>query len=288
MTLSLDRRAILVGAAAFGLIAESAWATPAPSKLIRRGDRLFLNAKINGVEIEGLLDSAAETSLISPGFAARLGLGGGQQADAHGSGASAMTARLVDHVRIAAAGVEVPDATIAVIDLGDVSRRLTGRPIDLIVGREIFDADRLCIDIRQRTIRRLAASEQSRGVELTLNDQSGLMLMPVSVEGGAPIGAEFDLGNGTGVILSRRYAEKAGLFDGRVVTTSMGGGLGGAKTRQGLVLKSLTVAGRRFADLKADIDDAPDAHDANIGISVLQHFRITTDFAGHRLWLEAL
>jgi hypothetical protein len=283
-----DRRAVILCSAAFGLVAGSAWASLAPSRLIRRADRLFVAAKVNGVDVEGLLDSAAETTLLSPAFAARLGIGGGEQAAAHGSGASAMSARLVDHVRIEAAGVEVRDATVAIVDLGDVSRRLTGRPIDVVVGREIFDAARLQIDIGHGTIGRIAARDRPSGVELPLVDQRGLMLLPVSIEGSAPVYAEFDLGNGTGVILSRRFASRAGLFNGRAITSTLGGGLGGAKPRQGLVVKSLSVAGRRFPNVHVDIDDAPDAHDANIGVSVLQHFRITTDFANHKIWLEAV
>jgi len=269
-------------------MAPAAGASPAPGPLIRRGDRLFLAAKINGVGVEGLLDSAAETSLLSPALATRLSLGAGDQAQAHGSGASAMTARLVPHVRIAAAGVEVADATVAVIDLADVSRRLVGRPIDLVVGREIFDAARLFVDIGGGTIGPLAPAAPPKGVELPLIEERGLMLLPVSVEGGAPVSAEFDLGNGTGVILSRRFARQAGLLDGRPVTTALGGGLGGAKPRRSIVLKRLSLAGRSFANLRADIDDAPDAHDANIGVGVLQHFRITTDFAHKKLWLEAV
>jgi len=283
-----DRRAVIICCAAFGLVGGSATVSPAPARLVRRADRLFVAAKINGVAVEGLLDSAAETTLLSPAFAGRLGIGGGEQAAAHGSGASAMSARLVDHVRIEAAGIEVGDATVAVIDLGDVSRRLAGQPIDVVVGREIFDAARLAIDIGRGTIGPVSARDRPRGVELPLEDRRGLMLMPVSIEGRAPVDAEFDLGNGTGVILSRGFAMRAGLFDGRPMTSALGGGLGGAKPRQGLVVKNLSVAGRDFPNVHVDIDDAPDAHDANVGVGVLQHFRITTDFANHKIWLEAV
>ena len=146
-----------------------------------------------------------------------------------------------------------------------MSRRLAGRPIDVVVGREIFDAARLRIDIGRGTIGQIAQQELPRGVELPLQDRRGLMLMPVSIEGRAPVGAEFDLGNGTGVILSRRYAMRAGLFDGRPITSTLGGGLGGAKPRQGLVLKSLSVAGRRFPNVHVDIDDAPALGSAHVG-----------------------
>lgn len=133
--------------------------------------------------------------MLSPAFATPLEIGGGTQADAYGSGALAVVGRMVEPIQIEAVGVQVRDATIAIIDLADVSRRLTGRPIDVVVGREIFYAARLQIDIGNGTIRQITAKELPSGVELRLLDQRGLMLLPVSVEGKAPIDAEFDLGN---------------------------------------------------------------------------------------------
>lgn len=40
-------------------------------------------------------------------------------------------------------------------------------------------------------------------------------------------------------------------------------------------------------DIHVDIDDAPDAHDGSIGVGVLQHFLITTDFANRKIWLNS-
>lgn len=53
-----------------------------------------------------------------------------------------------------------------------------------------------------------------------------------------------------------------------------------------LELRSLVIAGKRFADVAAVIDAQPSAADLNVGISVLRHFLITTDFAAHAVWLE--
>ncbi len=285
---SVDRRQALLGAALASAAATFASASPIAFPLTRVGDRLFLRARMNDVETAALLDSAAETSLVAPRFAARLTLKPGESTAAHGSGAAAFTAKLVEHVRIDAAGVTVADATVAVVDLSDVGRRLIGRPIDLVVGREIFDAAWLVIDIAGLTIGRMGVGAAPRGIELPLVEARGVMGMPVTIEATPTAGAEFDLGNGTGVLLSRAFAARAGLSDGRPLTTALGGGLGGAKPRTGLMLESLTLAGRRFEALHADIDDAPDAPDANIGVGLLQHFRITCDFSGRRLWLESI
>lgn len=283
----LTRRAALAlagfGGAAVWLGAEAASA----AQLTRRGDRLFVQARVNGTAVEALLDSGAEMTLVDPRAAERLGLTLGDGETMHGTGASTMQARMVPHVALEAAGVRVADATVAVLDLTDVSRRLLGRPVEVVLGREIFDAAPLLIDIRAGVVRRLGAREPRRGVMLPLTEANGQKLMPVSIEGGAPVQADFDLGNGTGVLVGRAYARRAGLLDGRPVQTLDGGGLGGACKRERIVLKRLTLAGRTFTDVTADIDDSDKASDANIGVGLLQHFRIAADFAGGRLWLDA-
>jgi predicted aspartyl protease len=107
------------------------------------------------------------------------------------------------------------------------------------------------------------------------------------VEGGAPVRATFDLGNGSHVLLGKSYAERLGLTtDGRTARTERGGGLGGETTRQVYTLREISIAGRRFTNVPAAIDPQPSASDVNIGVSLLRHFRITTDYAAHAVWLE--
>ena len=53
-----------------------------------------------------------------------------------------------------------------------------------------------------------------------------------------------------------------------------------------MTLRTLEIAGQRLTDVVAAIDTRPSASDVNIGISVLRHFLITTDFAQHVVWLE--
>ena len=95
------------------------------------------------------------------------------------------------------------------------------------------------------------------------------------------------MGNGSHILISKSYAARLGvLTDGRAVTSERGGGLGGETTRQVVRLGSIEIAGRKFAGVKAAIDTQASASDLNIGVSVLRHFHITTDFANHVVWLE--
>lgn len=247
-------------------------------------NRLFLHVVVNGRPATALLDSAAEMTILDDDFAAGLGIAGTGEATAHGSGAAAIEARFADHVAIEAAGVSI-EARVGILDLGEVSGRLIGRPVDMLLGRDLFDNARLRIDIGGGTIAIFEGAP--RGVALPLSEHRGTPAVPASVEGHGPVQAVFDLGNGSEVMVGRAYAQAIGLLaPNRIVGRRSGGGLGGAREREIVSLRTLTLAGRTFRDVRAAIDPGESASDLNIGTSILRHFLIVTDFTGHRIWLE--
>jgi hypothetical protein len=224
--------------------------------------------------------------LVDRGFAQALKLHGGTTVSGQGSGQASFDADLINGVTLEALGLSLPDQTVAVTDLKDVGRRLLGRQIDVILGREIFDAARLDIDIEGHRIAVVPRETVPRGERLELITEHGVETVPVSVESGAPVRATFDLGNGSQVLIGSAFAGRAGLLtDGRRLATRRGGGLGGEAIRKLIVLRSLEIAGRRFADVSAAIDPQSSASDVNIGVAILRHFWITTDFANHAVWL---
>jgi hypothetical protein len=95
--------------------------------------------------------------------------------------------------------------------------------------------------------------------------------------------AEFDLGNGSGVMISRELAKKLNL---KVIGKRAGGGIGGAIERDYVRLGTLEVAGRKFRNITANIDDQPSHNDMNVGTSILRSFLITTDFKERAVWLQ--
>jgi predicted aspartyl protease len=274
------------GAAALLLAASAAAGNNGYPLVFTRGSRLMIAASINGHPVQALLDSAAEATLIDGEFAKQLNLHSSSTATGFGSGNASFEAGMVDGVLLEAVGLTLSNQTVAIVDLKDVGRRLLGQRLDVILGREIFDAARLFIDIDGHRIRVLKRDRQPAGVRLELVTEHGVETLPVRVEGEA-VRAAFDLGNGSGVLLGSKLAQRMHLLsDGRPVTTARGGGLGGETARQTLKLKSLEVAGREFQDLHASIDAQESATDVNIGVDVLRHFFITTDFQNHVLWLE--
>ncbi len=248
-------------------------------------NRLFVPVLVNGHRATALLDSAAEMTIFDDDFAARLGLLQAGSATAHGSGADTMQARFAEHVLIHSSGVSM-EARVGILDLGDVSRRILGRDVDMLLGRDLFDRARLRIDPAAGTIEVDAA--RPRGVRLPLGEHRGIPTVPASVEGHPPVATVFDTGNGSDVLIGRAYAQRIGLAaPERIVERRSGGGLGGAQGFDIVVLRTLTIAGRSFRGVRAAIDPGETASDLNIGMSILRHFRITADFPRRAIWLES-
>lgn len=273
------KRLALAGALA--AFAGSAAAEP----LETFNNRLFVTATANGHTTRALLDSGAEMTVLDDDFARQLGLTAEGSATARGTGAATMEARFAQDVAIGALGSEQKH-NVAIIDLGEVSTRLVGRPVDMILGRELFDRAKLRIDIARGTID-MAETVPAAGIRLPIGEHRGNPTIPVSVEGGEPVQAVFDLGNGSDVLIGKAYAERLGLTaPERVIERRIGGGIGGGAERDIVAIDSLTLAGREFRNVRAAIVDNERAPDLNVGTSILRHFLITTDFPDGAVWLE--
>lgn len=268
-------RALMVLALAFACTAASA----EPLRMIN--GRLFIGAEVNGVATEALLDSGAEASIVDPELAAKARLPDGTPQKIRGSGGEA-DARIVEGVTIRALGVELHPEAVIVMDLGELSKRLIKHATHAIVGRELFDAARLRIDIAEGEVAVVSRDARPPGKVIPLTPHAGIESIPAVVNG-RRVSAEFDLGNGSGVLISRALANKLKL---KSVGRRSGGGIGGAVDRDLVTLATLDVAGKRFRNVTAAVDAQPNANDLNIGTSILQHFLITADFKQRSVWLQ--
>lgn len=253
------------------------------------GNRLFLPIEINGHAVEALLDSGAEMTLIDAAMARKLELEASGSAEARGTGEGTEEVQFVQGVEIAAAGITLRNRTVAVLDLSDVSKRLVGEPLHAILGRELFDAGRFRLNIDEGQFRRVPKDATPKGVRLPLRDHRGIKQFPIRIEGGKKIWADFDLGNGSDMLIGRGYAEANGLLsDDRVTGIREGGGIGGSLVRKVVRLSRVEIAGSVLRNVEAAIDPAEDAPDANVGVALLRKFEITVDFAENAVWLEAV
>jgi predicted aspartyl protease len=257
--------------------ASAAWSEP----LLVDNGRLFISAKVNGIATEALLDSGAEASLIDPALAAEARLPEGQAITIKGSGGST-AARFVEGVPIEVLGVQAKGEGVVVMDMTELSQRLIKRPTQAILGRELFDAVRLKIDLGGGTIDVVDRAQAPAGTKLPLTAHAGIESLPVIVNGIAAH-AEFDLGNGSEPMVSRALVAKLGL---EVLGKKAGGGIGGEIERDLVEIDRLELAGKEFRNVIATVDDQPSANDMNVGTSILRNFLITTDFSQRAVWLQ--
>ena len=255
----------------------------AAATLTVRGDRLYIPAIINGVATEAVLDSAAEATIIDDQFARRIGAGKGKTVTARGSGGEAR-AELIPGARVETLGITLPNITLAVIDLDDLGKRLFGRKLDAIVGRELFDEARLAIDIDGASIDAIPRTARPQGVRLPLKSHHGIESIPVVIEGVAAR-ADFDLGNGSDLLIGKAFAERTGIL-ARSHGVEAGGGIGGSVQRRIVTVRWIRIAGITFRNVRAAIDEQSSAGDANVGVKLLRKFHIVTDFADKAVWLR--
>lgn len=293
MAIMLKRFSVIIAAFVLGYAAPALQALGEATPNIHnietldvRGDRLFIPIEINGRRTEALLDSGAEMTFVDEGFAAEIGLALTGSEIARGTGGEEPV-RFAEGVIIAAAGVRLENRTVAVLDLSDISSRLIGSPLKVVLGREFFDSTRIEIDIKAGVIRAVDRSKTPPGVKLHMETHDGLQTLPVYVEGVGPVQASFDLGNGNEVLIGAAFAERAGLLDPeRVIRQKTGGGIGGEILRDIVLLSRLDVASVAFYDIEAAVDTTDSADDANLGVRILRHFKMTVDFEEQTIWLD--
>ena len=246
--------------------------------------RLFVEVRVGGVAVEALLDSGAEMTLIDTAFAERLGLALTGNETARGTGGE-QPARFAIGVDFAAVGVELEDRTVAVLDLSDVSRRLIGEPLAMVLGRELFDAGRFRLDVEGGRLERIGNDTPPAGTALPLREHAGIRQIPLVIEGFGTW-ADFDLGNGSEMMIGRAFADRHGwLTPERHAGRAPGGGLGGEVLRDLVRLTSVRIAGVELGPVVAAVDATGHASDANLGVEQLRRFVLTIDFPQERVWL---
>ncbi|MCR5878200.1 retropepsin-like aspartic protease [Phenylobacterium sp. J367] len=242
--------------------------------------------RINGRLVEAWLDSGASSTVVDARVAASLGLPLGEVVRAQG------VAGRVDGVRLARADLQLgdlalPGRAVAVMDL-DVLAEVVPRPVQVILGRDVFDSAVLDIDFRTREIAFLARHDfRPPPVDpLPLTTAGNLRAFPIRI-GGVATPAILDLGNSGALLIDRDFADANRLLDGRAVSTQLSVGVDGPRESAVASVDKVEIGGVSFDDVPTVatvglVARAP----ANVGLALLSRFHVTVDFAGDRLWLQ--
>ncbi len=256
---------------------------------------VFLRGEVNGVATDVVLDSGAGMTVVDRALAAKLGLRAEGDVEARGTGGS-VGASFASGVTVTLAGIEIGPLSAAVLDMSDVGKRL-GRPLPVILGKEVFHALVVDLDYPASRIRFLDPGPfryegPGRKLEL-LPEDDGHKNVRLSIEGGAPVVVGLDTGQGGALSVFRHYAEERGFLTGRPVSEARGGGVGGATTMKTATLRTVTIAGYELRDVPAafptvDVGGAFDTkrQAGNLGAGLLSRFRVLFDYPHGVLWLE--
>ncbi|WP_309662657.1 aspartyl protease family protein [Sphingomonas sp.] len=254
-----------------------------------RGNRIITQARINGHETSVFLDTGAGATTVDRAFARSIGLPAGVKIKAVGTGGPT-EAELVSGVTLQLGGMRFDKMTVAVMDLQPVAKGI-GRPMNVILGREFFNSAVVSINWAASTLTVIAPKSFTPprdAVAIPLGTTGPFHTVPLSVAGGPEITAMLDVGNGGTVSLPRAYWEQRADLANLPFADSRGGGVGGLHKLRAVTLPQVVFGGRTFANVPAELGEA-DEHEpnriANVGIGMLQQFRVTLDLGHSQLYL---
>lgn len=254
-----------------------------------RGNRIFFQGSVNGHPASILLDSGADHTVIDAAFAKRIGLAEGRVQEVRGAGGTIKAAR-GSNVAVSAGPFRLEGASVLLIDLGDISRQL-GRPLEVILGMEAFRAGIVDIDFSRRTLHfrpHEGFMPPRDAVAVPVTNKGGRRTIPLSIGSGPEMPADLDLGNGGTLLVSKGSWRSDPALAALPWAPTTALGVGGRVQKRSVTLPSVTIGGQRFENVPAVLNEG--AKDlpitgANVGLSLLQRFRLIFHYARSTLYL---
>jgi predicted aspartyl protease len=278
---------LLIGPAAHAQVAATGAGAHAIDFEFVQDRQILFPILVNGRPAEAWLDSGASATVLDAAFARDLGVEL-QDGQVRAQG----VAGRVPGVRMASANLQVGELSlsgrlVAVMDLAAITR-VVQRPVQVILGRDIFDNAVVDIDFAGRQITFLPRQgfQPPPGQPLPLSASAGLRSFPI-VLAGAPTAAILDLGNAGALLVDRQFADAGGLLAGRRVSTQLSVGADGPRESAILSLDGVQVGGVTFDAVPLTVTAGLSSRaPANVGLAILGRFHLTIDFAGDRLWMQ--
>ena len=260
-----------------------------PFELFRE-NRIILNGRVNGTDTPMILDSGAGVTTMDRDFARQIGLKKGISITAQGVG-GVQQAELVQDVTVEVGNLRLSGVSVAVIDL-DAIEKAIGRPMPVILGRELFVNSVVGLDFQKELLTLSPAmgfAAPAGATEVKLKRQGTLHFLPISVAGQKPIEAALDLGNGGALSLSKEYHEGVPALGKLPYAIGLSGGVGGLHETKRATIPTVEIGGYTFKNVPTEfgsVVDGPYEGRANAGIQLFKPFQLTLDLGNDRLWLK--
>lgn len=298
MVWSLAAAAALIAGAALAVVHEGQIPPPkvvatksadVPFELFR-GNRVVVSARLNGRPTPAMLDTGAGATTLDRDYARSIGIPEGRKIKAHGAGGT-VDAELVPNVTLEIGGIRLERMTVAVMDLTPIARVL-GRPLPLVVGRELFNNAAIAFDWDQNRLKVTPSNHFNPSgypIALAVERRGPFNFVKLSVAGLPPIDAVLDLGSGSAVTLPSDYWSKQPALESLRYAESQSGGVGGLHPARSVTLPNVQFAGRRFDNVPAilggDSNGGAAERGSNLGIGMLKQFNLVLDLGHDRIFL---
>lgn len=251
-----------------------------------------LDVVIDGRAVTALIDTGAQVSIIDKAWFQTLPERGHSLFDmpilAHGVGGGARVGRGAS-LDLTAPGLNIGRLRAAVMDLGELAAGPARRP--LILGRDVLAHLILEIDADLKRTRLHAPERFVAGPDLTptpTRRSSGALVAGIEVEGVTAVGV-IDTGTASLLNLSRRAAERAGLFDGRPQSQVSSLVLGGTVEARVVEARTVAFADQLYHRVRVGVFEHsrwPNSPEALIGMAAFAGRRAAVDIGGGRLLIS--
>lgn len=242
--------------------------------------------------MRAVLDSGSGASIMSTALAAKLGLSNGERRMIYGLSAKAPVKLVRDvDVLLARETRRLPFAVVA--DLSAISAAF-GRPIDILLGADMFTGSCIALDFGNR---RLAVAKSGtflagpgwQSVALGRGSKQELFIR-ASVAGLAPVPLMLDLGSSAALMLSSAYARDQGLLSGKPLSTAALGGVDGVKINDIFTILNMNIEGLNVSNIPTlgMREWLGTSTVGNIGFPLIAQFDVVFDVTAGFVWFRPL
>ena len=233
-------------------------AAEVPFELFRE-NRIILNGRVNGTDTPMILDSGAGVTVMDRDFAQRIGLKKGISMSAQGVGGR-QQGELVQDVTVEVGNLKLSGVSVAVLDL-DAIEKAIGRPMPVILGRELFTNSVVGLDFDKQMLTLSPAinfAPPAGATEVKLKREGTLHFLPIAVDGQKPVEAALDLGNGGALSLSKEYHESVPALAKLPFAVGLSGGVGGLHETKRVTMPKVEIGGFTFNNVPTDLGSVAD------------------------------